>query len=57
MRIAGSAPGDVNYVQVRRMMEQIMSNDISGLNPRYSEKTGGIEFLHTVLLLVAEKPE
>ena len=57
MRNAGSAPGDVNYVQVSRMMEEIMSNDISGLNPHYSEKTGGIEFLHTVLLLVAEKPE
>src|ERR1700682_836953 len=57
MRNAGGAPGDVNYVQVRRMMEEIMSNDISGLNPRYSEKTGAIEFLHPVLLLVAEKPE
>jgi ubiquinone/menaquinone biosynthesis C-methylase UbiE len=57
MRNAGSLPGDANYVQVRRMMEDIMAHDTSGLNPRYSEKTGNFEFLHTVLLLVAEKPE
>jgi hypothetical protein len=57
MRNAGSVPGDANYVHVRRMMEEIMANDTSGLNPRYSEKTGKLEFLHTVLLLVAEKPE
>ena len=57
MRNAGSVPGDANYVQVRRMMEEIMACDISGLNPRFSEKTGNLEFLHTVLLLVAEKPE
>jgi ubiquinone/menaquinone biosynthesis C-methylase UbiE len=57
MRNAGSAPGDATYVEGRRMMEEIMPHDISGLNPRYSEKTGILEFLHTVLLLVAEKPE
>ena len=57
MRNAGSAPGDATFVQVRRMMEEIMAHDISGLNPRRSEKTGGIEFLHTVGLLVAEKRE
>jgi len=57
MRNAGSVPGDANYVQVRGMMEEIMACDISGLNPRFSEKTGNLEFLHTVLLLVAEKPE
>jgi ubiquinone/menaquinone biosynthesis C-methylase UbiE len=56
MRNAGIVPGDASYVQVRRMMEEIIADDISGLNPRYTEKTGGIEFLHTVLLLVAEKP-
>jgi ubiquinone/menaquinone biosynthesis C-methylase UbiE len=57
MRNAGSLPGDANYVPVRRMMEEIMAHDTSGLNPRYSEKTGNFEFLHTVLLLVAEKSE
>jgi hypothetical protein len=57
MRNAGSVPGDSSYFQVRQMMEEIMVHDTSGLNPRYSEKTGNLEFLHTVLLLVAEKPE
>jgi ubiquinone/menaquinone biosynthesis C-methylase UbiE len=57
MRNAGSVPGDATYVQVRRMLEEIMAHDTSGLNPRYSEETGGLEFLHVVLLLVAEKPE
>src|SRR6266436_3859971 len=57
MRNAGIAPGDADYVQVRRMMEEIMAHDVSGLQPRHSEKTGGLEFLHTTLLLVAEKPE
>jgi len=57
MRNAGIAPGDADYLQVRRMMEEIMDRDVSGLQPRHSEKTGGLEFLHTTLLLVAEKPE
>jgi ubiquinone/menaquinone biosynthesis C-methylase UbiE len=57
MRNAGIAPGDPSYIQVRRMIEEIMAHDTSGLEPRRSEKTGGIEFLHAVLLLVAEKPE
>jgi ubiquinone/menaquinone biosynthesis C-methylase UbiE len=57
MRNAGSVPGDASYVQVRRMMEEIMARDTSGLIPRYSPKTGGLEFLHTVLLVVAERPE
>jgi len=57
MRNAGIAPGDADYVQVRRMMEKIMAHDVSGLQPRHSEKTDGLEFLHTTLLLVAEKPE
>jgi len=34
-----------------------MDRDTSGFHPRRSEKTAGIEFMHTVLLLVAEKPE
>jgi ubiquinone/menaquinone biosynthesis C-methylase UbiE len=56
MRNAGSFPGDASYVRVRRMMEEIMGHDTSGLSPR---RTGndGLEFVHTVLLLVAEKPE
>jgi ubiquinone/menaquinone biosynthesis C-methylase UbiE len=57
MRNAGSVPGDACYVRVRRMMEEIMSHGASGLHPRFSEKTGALEFLRVVLLLVAEKPE
>jgi ubiquinone/menaquinone biosynthesis C-methylase UbiE len=57
MRNAGSVPGDADYVQVRRMMEELLVHDTSGLEPRHSEKNGALEFLHTVLLLVAEKPE
>jgi ubiquinone/menaquinone biosynthesis C-methylase UbiE len=57
MRNAGRVPGDADYVQVRRMMEEIMAHDTSGLTPRHSEKNGALEFLHTTLLLVAEKPE
>jgi ubiquinone/menaquinone biosynthesis C-methylase UbiE len=57
MRNAGSVPGDASYIQVRHMLEEIMGHDTTGLDPRHSEKTGGIEFLHAVLLLVAEKPE
>jgi ubiquinone/menaquinone biosynthesis C-methylase UbiE len=57
MRNAGSVPGDAEYAQVRRMMEEIMAHDTSGLEPRHSQKTGDLEFLHTTLLLVAEKPE
>ena len=57
MRNAGNSPGDATYVKVRRMMEEIMPHDNSGLHPRYAEKTGKLEFLHTVLLLVAEKPQ
>jgi ubiquinone/menaquinone biosynthesis C-methylase UbiE len=57
MRNAGSVPGDATYVQVRRMLEEITAHDTSGLEPRHSEQTGSIEFLHTVLLVAAEKPE
>jgi ubiquinone/menaquinone biosynthesis C-methylase UbiE len=57
MRNAGSAPGDATYVQVRRTLEESMVHDTSGMRPRRSEKTDGLEFLHTVLLLVAEKRE
>jgi len=55
---AGKAPGDPVYVQTRSMMESCIGNDRSGFRPRGSEKApSGLEFMHTVLLLVAEKPE
>jgi len=55
---AGKAPGDPIYVQTRGMMESCIANDSSGFRPRRSDKVaGGLEFMHTVLLLIAEKPE
>jgi ubiquinone/menaquinone biosynthesis C-methylase UbiE len=58
MRNAGKAPGDPVYAQTRGMMESRLDKDGSGFRPRRSEKVpSGLEFMHTVLLLVAEKPE
>ena len=55
---AGKAPGDPIYVQTRDMMESCIANDSSGFRPRRSDKVAsGLEFMHTVLLLIAEKPE
>jgi ubiquinone/menaquinone biosynthesis C-methylase UbiE len=51
-------PGDPVYIQTRSMMESCIANDSSGFRPRHSEKVpSGLEFMHTVLLLIAEKPE
>jgi len=55
---AGKPPGDPVYVQTRDMMESCIGNDRSGFRPRRSEKApSGLEFMHTVLLLIAEKVE
>src|SRR5579864_5428964 len=55
---AGKPPGDPVYVQTRTMMESRIGNDNSGFRPRRSDKVpSGLEFSHTVLLLIAEKPE
>ena len=55
---ACKAPGDPVYMQTRNMMESCIGNDRSGFHPRRSEKAAsGLEFMHTVLLLIAEKPE
>jgi ubiquinone/menaquinone biosynthesis C-methylase UbiE len=65
MRNAGKPPGDPVYVKTRSMMENCMGDDSggnargapSGFYPRRSDKVaGGLEFMHTVLLLIAEKP-
>ena len=54
---AGKAPGDPVYVEVRALMEsRIGDGGRSGFNPRRTEKfSSGLEFMHTVLLLIAEK--
>jgi ubiquinone/menaquinone biosynthesis C-methylase UbiE len=51
-------PGDPVYKQTRSLMESCIENDRSGFRPRRSDKVAsGLEFMHTVLLLIAEKPE
>jgi ubiquinone/menaquinone biosynthesis C-methylase UbiE len=50
-------PGDPVYAQTRSLMESCIADDRSGFHPRRSEKApSGLEFMHTVLLLIAEKP-
>jgi len=54
---AGFASGDSVYEQVRGMMEGCVENDRSGFHPLLSPQVnGGLEFMHTVLQLIAEKP-
>jgi ubiquinone/menaquinone biosynthesis C-methylase UbiE len=54
---AGKAPGDPVYEQTRAMMESRLANDTSGFHPRRSDQApSGLEFMHTVLLLIVEKP-
>lgn len=53
---AGKAPGDPVYEEVRRLLESRLENDTSGFRPRRStEVPSGLQFMHTVLLLIAEK--
>jgi hypothetical protein len=55
---AGKSPGDPVYAQTRGMMESRIGDDSCGFRPRRTEKVpSGLEFMHTVLLLIAEKPE
>jgi len=55
---ACKAPGDPVYEETRRLMESCIGTDRSGFRPRHSDKVpSGLEFMHTVLLLIAEKPE
>lgn len=57
MKNAGSVTGDSTHLQVRAMLESSMNHDTSGFHPRRSEKTGSLEILHKVALLIAEKME
>jgi hypothetical protein len=51
-------PGDPVYQETRALMESRIGNDTSGFRPRHSDKVpSGLEFMHTVLLLIAEKPQ
>jgi ubiquinone/menaquinone biosynthesis C-methylase UbiE len=58
MNNACKPPGDPVYVAVRALLEGRLENDTSGFSPRRTEKiASGLEFMHTVLLLIAERPE
>jgi ubiquinone/menaquinone biosynthesis C-methylase UbiE len=58
MRNAGRAPGDDYYAKTWKLMESYLTGDTTGFRPRVSGKDGsGIEFIHTVLLIVGEKLE
>jgi SAM-dependent methyltransferase len=49
-------PGDPIYVETRALMESRIGHDTSGFHPRHSDKVpSGLEFMHTVLLLIVEK--
>lgn len=55
---AGKAPGDPVYQEVRVLMESRLENDTSGFHPRRTDRIdSGLEFKHTVLLMIAEKPQ
>ena len=53
---ACKAPGDPVYVQTRARMESCIGNARSAFHPRHSNQVpSGLEFMHTILLLIAEK--
>ena len=58
MRNSGQGPGNPVYAQTRALMESCIENDRSGFHPqRTDEFASGLKFMHTVLLLIAEKPQ
>ena len=58
MRNSGQGPGNPVYAQTRAMMESCLDNDRSGFHSRRTDQVAsGLEFMHTVLLLIAEKPQ
>lgn len=54
---AGKAPGDPVYVETRALMESCIGDGgRSGFHPQRTDQfTSGLKFMHTVLLIVAEK--
>ena len=53
---AAKAPGDAVYKEVRSLLESRLENDTSGFHPKRTDRiASGLEFRHTVLLLIAEK--
>ena len=54
---ACKAPGDPVHGEVRALMESRIENDTSGFHPRRNDQIpSGLEFMHTVVVLIAETP-
>lgn len=57
MHVAGWAPGDLPYVESRRLLEATIQNDAAGFHPRYVEsgESRSLYLINTVLFVAAEK--
>jgi ubiquinone/menaquinone biosynthesis C-methylase UbiE len=56
MQVAGRAPGDGVYEEVRRLMEATLDDDSAGFHPeRPAEPGGDFRYTQTILYLIAEK--
>ena len=62
MHNAGCEPGDPEYIETRRLMEQTIPDDLAAFHPRYSvtnaggsDEVSGIEMVNAVVFFSAEK--
>jgi ubiquinone/menaquinone biosynthesis C-methylase UbiE len=62
MHTAGRAPGDPEYIESRRLMEQTIADDLAGFRPRYNDSVAPgengareIEMINPVVIVAAEK--
>ena len=62
MHTAGREPGDPEYIESRRLMEESMGEDLAGFRPRYNDSVAPgknearvIEMINRVVLVAAEK--
>jgi hypothetical protein len=62
MRTAGREPGELEYVETRRLMEATIPNDLAAFHPRYSaveaaasNEPPAIDMINTVVFIAAEK--
>ena len=62
MHTAGRAPGDPEYIESRRLMEETIADDLAGFRPRYNDSVAPsengareIEMINRVVIVAAEK--
>jgi ubiquinone/menaquinone biosynthesis C-methylase UbiE len=62
MHTGGRAPGDPEYIESRRLMEETMANDLAGFRPRYNDSVAPSEngareiaMINPVVIVAAEK--